>query len=270
VNYVPISDNNFIASGPYSPPTISSTRATPSVVPGVGSSAILSVIASGSAPLTYSWDTLTARAPVSFSINDSISAASTVVTFQAPGSHTFRVRVTDSQSLSTTSTVSVTVSAGAGAIVVTPYEVQLSTGGTIAFRADAWDQLGNRVTVAPVWSVNGGGGINSNGLFTATTAGGPFSVIAVGGGSSATSSVWITSMDVPSPRLLITYLSNGSYRIRFDGVSGRTYRLEHTDGFAPVQWEALATGTADNNGICEFVDAPPVGTTRRFYRSAYP
>src|SRR5207245_10242286 len=58
-----------------------------------------------------------------------------------------------------------------GATVVAPYEVQMTVGQTFAFRADAWDQLGNRVPLSPTWSANGGGSIDSTGAFVATTVG---------------------------------------------------------------------------------------------------
>jgi hypothetical protein len=193
VGSVPSTGNNFAAHGPKTPPSITSVNANPSVVPGVGSTSTLSATASGSGPLTYSWDAAAAAGPVAYTANDSTSAASTTVSFQAPGSYIFRAKVIDTNGFFATQNVSLTVSAGPGAMVVSPYEVQVSGGQTVAFRVDAWDQLGNRITLSPGWSVSGGGTIDNTGLFTALTAGGPFTVTAVSGALSATGSVWVTS-----------------------------------------------------------------------------
>ncbi|HTL59116.1 MAG TPA: carboxypeptidase regulatory-like domain-containing protein [Candidatus Limnocylindrales bacterium] len=193
VGTVPSSGNNFAAHGSKNPPTISSITASPAVVPGVGSTTTLSAAASGSGPLTYSWNALAAAGPVAFTVNDSSSAATTSVSFQAPGGYTFRAKVIDTNGFSATSNINVTVSAGPGSLVVAPYEVQVAGGQTVAFRADAWDQLGNPITLSPSWSVAGGGTIDSSGLFTALYAGGPYAVTATSGGLSATGSVWVTS-----------------------------------------------------------------------------
>jgi len=82
---------------------------------------------------------------------------------------------------------------GLGSMVIAPYEVQIPGGQTTTFRADAWDQSGNPIASAPVWSVSGGGYIDNTGSFTATIAGGPYAVAAVSGSLSATSSVWVMS-----------------------------------------------------------------------------
>jgi hypothetical protein len=137
-------------------------------------------------------------------VNDSAAAASSTAAVQAPGSYTFRVRVTDTNGFAVAGTVGVTVSAGPGALVVSPYEVQVSGGQTAAFRADGWDQLGNRITASPAWTVSGGGTIDTNGLFTAVTAGGPFTVTATAAGLSATGLVWVTSSQGPTPPCITT------------------------------------------------------------------
>jgi hypothetical protein len=190
VSSVPSSGNNFAASGSISPPALSSVSANPAVVSLPTGSTTLTAVAAGSGPLSYSWDALVAPAPVTFGTNDSTVAASSTVSVQAPGSYTFRVRVTDTNGFAVTGTVGVTVSAGPGAMVVSPYEIQVPGGQTVAFGVEAWDQLGNRITVSPVWSAGGGGAMDPTGLFTATTAGGPFTVIATAGGLTATGLVW--------------------------------------------------------------------------------
>ncbi len=190
---VPASGVNFTATGPNAPPTISSLTANPSVVPSSAATSLLTVVASGSGPLTYSWDAVSAQAPVTYSANDSSSAASTTVSFVAPGSYTFRARVTDVNGLPATATMNVTVSAGPNAMVVSPYEVQVPGGQAVSFHVSAWDQLGNPISVSPVWSASRGGSIDNSGLFSAATAGGPYAITAVAGTLSATGFVWVTS-----------------------------------------------------------------------------
>jgi len=183
---IPESGDDFTAIGPNAPPAISSVTTLPAVAPSVAATAALTARASGSNPLSYSWDALIAAGPVTFSTNDSVNANVTVASFQSPGSYLFRVRVTDDHSLYSTDNVGVTVSAGPGDVVVSPYQVQVASGGTATFHADVWDQLGNRITVAPAWSVSGGGVISTGGVFTATTPGGPYTVSATASGLSAT------------------------------------------------------------------------------------
>ena len=232
VSFVPSSGNDFTAFGPTAPPSISSLIATPSVVPGPAATTILTAVATGSGTLAYSWDATVSAGPVGFSANDSTSASSTTVSFQLPGSYTFRVRVVDASGLPSTRTVNVTVSAGPGSIVVAPYEVQTAGGQTVSFRADAWDQLGNRISVSPLWSVNGGGTIDATGLFTATTMGGPFNVSAISGALSATGQVWVTSSGVAAaPTITVQPVgatvdvgSNATFTVVASGTGPLTYQ----------------------------------------------
>jgi len=202
-SFVPASGHNFAGSSAATPPSINSITASPTTVSNVNLTATLSVAATGFAPLSYSWDAVSSPAPVAFSVNDSPSAASTVVSFQSPGNHTFRARVVDGRGFVTTANVSLTVNAGAGAMVVSPYEVRISEGQSVLFSADAWDQLGNPTSVAPDWNVTGGGSIYASGLFNATTAGGPYQVIATAGSLSGTSSVWVTAANLSPPSILV-------------------------------------------------------------------
>lgn len=80
-----------------------------------------------------------------------------------------------------------------GTMVISPYQGQMANGQTLGFRADAWDASGNRITVSPVWSVSGGGAVDNTGVFSATSAGGPYTVTAVAGLLSATGSVWVSA-----------------------------------------------------------------------------
>ena len=266
---VPASSQNFSATGGGSPPTITLVSATPSSVPNSSSTTTLSVAATGSGPLAYSWDAVSAAAPVTFSVNDSSNAASTVAGFALPGNYTFRARVTDTNGLSATANTNVTVNAGPGAFVVAPYEVQTAAGQTVAFRADAWDQLGNRISLSPFWSVSGGGSIDGNGLFSAGIQGGPYFVTATSGTLSATGMVWVaTGASVVAPNLVITVVGDGTYAIGGYGSSNVTYRIEFADEALGTNWQLLGSATADASGFFQLTNV--VASPERFYRSVYP
>ena len=79
-------------------------------------------------------------------------------------------------------------------ISVTPASASVAADGTQQYTAQGLDQFGSPVSLAPVWSVTGGGTIDQTGLFTAgSTAGGPFTVTASQGAVSGTASVSISS-----------------------------------------------------------------------------
>jgi hypothetical protein len=79
----------------------------------------------------------------------------------------------------------------------------------------------------------------------------------------------VNSDPVRSPNLTITPLANGSYRIRFDGIAGVIYRIEHSP-LNPAVWQTLGNATANAVGSFEIVDTPPAGSPQRFYRSVHP
>ncbi|MEM9479607.1 MAG: LamG-like jellyroll fold domain-containing protein [Verrucomicrobiota bacterium] len=80
-------------------------------------------------------------------------------------------------------------------LAVTPFEIDIPSGADLQFVANGWDGAGNSVSTSPSWTVSGGGTIDTNGLFTATTPGGPFTVTATDGSSSATATVNVIDID---------------------------------------------------------------------------
>lgn len=87
-------------------------------------------------------------------------------------------------------------------ITVTPNPVSMPTNSTQQFVAVGKDASGNVFVMSPIWAViNGGGVINSAGMFTAGGAPGPFSntVQATSGAISGTASVTVTPSAPPPP-----------------------------------------------------------------------
>lgn len=74
-------------------------------------------------------------------------------------------------------------------LAVVPFENDAPIGANVDFAAEGWDGAGNSVTTNPTWSTSGGGTIDSSGIFSATTAGGPYTITANDGGTIATATV---------------------------------------------------------------------------------
>jgi hypothetical protein len=84
-------------------------------------------------------------------------------------------------------------------IVVTPATASVEEGSAVDFNAKGFDQSGNELPITPIWSVTGGGTITADGLFSATTAGGPFTVKAAVGTVSGNALVTVTPAPVYYP-----------------------------------------------------------------------
>jgi mono/diheme cytochrome c family protein len=91
-----------------------------------------------------------------------------------------------------------------------------------------------------------------------------------GGTATGTVTVNVRSDNGPSPNLIITSLGNGSFRVRFHGTYGRTYRIQSTEDLDNPNWVSLGSATANEFGVFDFVDTLPSGSPVRFYRSIYP
>lgn len=78
-------------------------------------------------------------------------------------------------------------------IAVTPASAAVPPGATQQFTAQGQDQYGNPMAITVTWTVSGGGSIDTTGLFTASTVGGPFTVTARAGTVSGTASVTVVA-----------------------------------------------------------------------------
>jgi hypothetical protein len=91
-----------------------------------------------------------------------------------------------------------------------------------------------------------------------------------GASSTGTVEVQIRVDVVPSPNLAIQSLNNGALLIRFDGIPGKTYRIQYMDDISSPSWLSLGGGDADPFGIFLFTNTPPTDLLQRYYRSVYP
>jgi len=213
INFQTVTDNatiegiEIITLTPNNPPTVATAAAaTPN--PVTGTQATLSVLGAddgGEANLTYTWATIgTPPAAVAFGANGTNAAKNTTVTFSKAGSYALQATVRDQAGLSTTSSVAVQVEQTLTSIAVAPVSSTVEPLGSQQFVATARDQFATDLAAQPAfaWSVSGGGTIDGNGLFTATTStGGPYTVTAQSGGVSGTATV---SVLVPNAGPAIT------------------------------------------------------------------
>lgn len=213
-------------------PEVEAVGASPATAP-IGGTVTLSAVASGPGPLTYRWAATSAPGPVAFSVNDSASAATTVATLSHPGNYTFSVIVTDANGFTATGSAHAFASGGLAALVLSPFEVVVAAGGSVTFRADAFDGAGAPAAASPVFSVSGGGSIHaSSGVFQAT-GGGTHTITATVGGLACTATVTVLG-DIADTAPTIT--SPGAQAIKANGTTGA---LAFTVGDAETPADSL-------------------------------
>jgi O-glycosyl hydrolase len=167
-----------------------STNASASPSPVTGVSTTLGVTGNddlGADRLIYIWATTgTPPAPVTFSVNGSNAARSTVVTFTRAGTYTFVVTAADPLGASTSSNTTVTVNATLSSLSITPPARTLTRGSTQQYAAVASDQFGNAMLTPSLTWTTTGGAINAAGFLTVGSSPGNHVVQAAAGGVSAT------------------------------------------------------------------------------------
>ncbi len=200
----------------------------------------LAVVASdegGAENLTYTWSASSASgAPLGFLPNGDNAARLSTVYFEGLGDYFLTVTVRDAQGLAAASTVAVRVLATADSVEVTPAVASVVVGGAQSFAATVLDQFGNPLASQPAsysWTVSGGGTIDTTGLFTASAAGGPFTITAVSDALSGTAGVTVnrasatvtleglarTYDGAPKPVTVVTDPAGLAVEITYDGAS---------------------------------------------------
>ena len=124
-------------------------------------------------------------------------------------------------------------------ITVSPATATLAVGNTQTFTATGRDQFGAVIATTVNWTVSGGGTINSSGLFTATTLGGPFTVTATATTNSAikgTALVTVANI-VPAPP---GNLALGKPALASSQETAQLGPDKAVDGNATSRWASLA------------------------------
>lgn len=151
----------------------------------------------GEAALKTTWSvTSGAAASVSFSPNGTNAAKISAAEFLATGSYTLTATLEDLAGLTATSSVRVRVVQTANLLVVSPEFATLAVNDNLTITANLRDQFNQTMAGAFSWSASGGGVIDSSGNFSATTAGGPFSISASSGLLSASTSITVSAPDL--------------------------------------------------------------------------
>jgi hypothetical protein len=130
-------------------------------------------------------------------------------------------------------------------VTVSPASASVQTGGTQQFTATGLDQFGKALSPQPTftWSVGGGGTISTAGLFSATTAGGPFTVTAASGGVSGIASVTVADFSLslsPTSRSIKRGQST-SYSVTITRLHGFTGSAAFTVSGLPASATASFT-----------------------------
>ncbi|WP_193214814.1 MBG domain-containing protein [Luteolibacter marinus] len=254
-------------------------------------SADLTVAASddgGEAALNYTWSVANGPgAAVFFTPNGHNAAKSCSAQFEATGDYELSVTIQDGPGLATSASVFVRVLETASDLQVSPATTTLAVGGTQTFSASQLDQFGQTMSTQPssfTWEASGGGSIDSSGLFTATTAGGPFVVTATSGSFSNTASITVNpatatvslgavdqTYDQGNPReVTVTTIPAGlDCAVTYDGspippVDAGTYAVEaniidpnYQGSASGTLTVAKATATIGFSGLAATFDGTP-------------
>lgn len=151
----------------------------------------------GEPALSYAWSVASGPgSAVGFSASGSNTAKATEASFGATGDYQLAVQVADSAGLTTTGSINLRVLQTASDLSLSPASATIPVGALQTFIATLKDQFGNPMTTgSPVWAASGGGTITPAGVFTASTAGGPYVISATAGGFSGNASVTVTQAE---------------------------------------------------------------------------
>jgi hypothetical protein len=219
-----------------------------------GTSTNLSVLAvddAGTANLSYSWIS-TGPAAAMFSANNSTAAANTSATFTQAGSYNFTVTITDTGGLSTTASVAVIVNQTFSSVAVTPNALTVAGGTSTPFSAIGLDQFLNPMSAQPtfIWSISGGGTIDSSGNFTASQAGGAYTVTATANSIAGSTLVNVVPTIFSAGGIYDVSLSGGMERIAVG--SGPTYSINMSS------LPSLIFSGAETDLTVDFTNGDPV------------
>jgi hypothetical protein len=136
-------------------------------------------------------------------------------------------------------------------ITVTPAAPTLAAGSTQQFTAVGKDADGHQMSITPTWTVSTGGGtIDDNGMLTAGSTAGSFTVTATSGSVSGTSTVTVASSALPVATITLTpataTLAEGATQ-QFTAV-GKDANGDVV-AFTPTWSVAAGGGAIDSDGL---------------------
>ena len=141
----------------------------------------------GGGTTPYTWTLISGKLPSGLTLNPSGTISGTPTQSEE---QIFTVQVNDATNSTANQQFSITIRV-LTTLTVSPNPVQMMNGQIQQFTAVGTDQYGNSITITPEWSVDGGGTIDTAGLFTANQVGGPFTVTAKSGIISGTAIVTV-------------------------------------------------------------------------------
>jgi subtilase family serine protease len=159
-------------------------------------------------------------------------------------------------------------------ITVSPDGNSVQTGDALQFAATGYDQYGQPMSPQPTftWSVDGGGTVSATGLFTATTAGGPFTVTATSGSVSGTAQVTVTeapsgsfSLSVTPSSRTITRGDSTTYTVTINPTPGFTGSVTLSVSGAPSKATVTFSPNPADGGSSILTIDTGRGTSRQTY-----
>lgn len=147
--------------------------------------------------LTTTWARVSGPGSVTFSHPNSTQ---TLATFSTPGTYVLRLSANDGElTAADTTEVRIATQQAIASIEVHPKYITVARGESYQFWVTARDGAGNEINVSPTWTASGGT-ITTQGLFTAGTATGSYTVRATAGGIARIANVDIAaSIAWPNP-----------------------------------------------------------------------
>ncbi len=121
---------------------------------------------------------------------------------------------------------------------VSPSSASVAVGASQGFSANGQDQFGASYPATVAWSVSGGGTIDTDGLFTASEAGGPFTVTATASEDPSISATAVVSVDPASTPT--GNLALGQPVFASSQESGSLGPAKAVDGNVATRWASAA------------------------------
>jgi hypothetical protein len=243
----------------------------------LGCDASFSVVAGGANPLNYQWWKDGAA------LGGQTNATLALTDIQTPDLGNYSVVVTNLFGSTTSSPALLAVGchppvAGADTIQ------RFAAGGVRVSAADLLandiDTNGDSLTIIDVSSNSAAGGtvgLTNNWVFYTPPEGwtnGDSFTYTVSDGHCGTAVGTVTVQVVPdNPQpsdFAICNQGNNSLQLTFMGIPGNTYQIQYADCLLNPNWQVLTTQTADEFGLCQFVDSSLTNTSTRYYRAAAP